>query len=79
MQRQNPFVYVLLLCSLAPAQQVAAYVDPLFGDGFETFACSDTDQPQPNAGIGAEAGSGGCTAGMVKGSAAAVTRRLRRC
>lgn len=55
-----------LLCSLLYSMSVSAYVDPLFRDGFEAFACTASDNPQPNTGISAEPGSGGCAAGMVR-------------
>lgn len=44
---------------------VDAYVDPVFADGFDPFACDVAATPQPNSGVVAEPGSGGCADGMV--------------
>jgi formylglycine-generating enzyme len=42
-----------------------AYVDPIYADNFEAFACTAADNPQPNVDAAEEPGSGGCPAGMV--------------
>ena len=75
MRSQSILVYCLsCVLALAGARCAHAYVDPLFADGFEAFACTAADQPQPNAGIAAETGSGGCAAGMVRVDAFCIDR-----
>ena len=54
-----------LLLGLLASSEAAAYVDPIFADGYDPFACSASDNPQPNVAIATEAGSGGCPDGMV--------------
>lgn len=56
---------VLLAAALGACAEADAYVDPVFADGYEAFACTAADNPQPNAAIAAEPGSGGCVDGMV--------------
>ncbi len=65
MCRKNPFVYLSLILAALHAPSARAYVDPVFADSFEAFACSASDNPQPNVDIAAEPGTGGCAAGMV--------------
>jgi sulfatase modifying factor 1 len=63
--RTNSFVILFSLCASLHCTAAGAYVDPIYADGFDPFACAVTDNPQPNAGIAAEPGSGGCAAGMA--------------
>lgn len=48
-----------------PSAHTPANVEPIFDDGLETFACTASDDPQPNVGAVEDAGSGNCPAGMV--------------
>src|SRR5260221_3921976 len=64
--RAYVIVALFALSTLLQYTAAWAYVDPLYADSFEAFACSASDNPQPNIDIAAEPGSGGCAAGMVK-------------
>ena len=64
--RRSAFVYILSVAWLLLPCAARSYVDPVFADSFEAFACTAADNPQPNFAIAAEPGAGGCPAGMVK-------------
>jgi hypothetical protein len=59
----NAALASLVAVSMASAAPVT--VDPIYGDGFEPFACSIDDDPRPNEGAAEEPGTGGCPAGMI--------------
>ncbi len=65
MMRTRTVPVFLALSTLLQCEHVSAYVDPVYADGFEPFACDVSDVPQPNGSIAAEPGSGGCADGMV--------------
>ena len=67
MRTRLPFANFLLAASLwaCHVRSADAYVDPVYTDGFEAFACTAADNPQPNLDVAEEAGAGGCPAGMV--------------
>ncbi|SFN10079.1 SUMF1/EgtB/PvdO family nonheme iron enzyme [Dokdonella immobilis] len=63
-------VFCLVAIWLAPIPALAAstapaYVDPVYRDAFEAFACTAGDDPHPNEGLFEEPGVGGCADGMV--------------
>jgi formylglycine-generating enzyme required for sulfatase activity len=58
-------MYSCVACAALGSHGARATVNPVFADGFEEFACSSGDNPQPNTGIAAEPGSAGCPDGMV--------------
>ena len=63
--RKSSFLSFVAFFSIAHVSAARAYVDPIFADGLEAFACSSGDNPLPNVAIAAEPGSGGCADGMV--------------
>lgn len=65
MMRQIAIPALFTLSLLLPCASVDAFVDAVYADGFEAFACNVSDMPQPNGGIAAEPGGGGCADGMV--------------
>jgi formylglycine-generating enzyme len=55
-----------LMTPFAAAETVTpAQVDPVYGNEFESFACTASDEPNPNAGLLEDPGEGGCADGMV--------------
>lgn len=62
---QNTIPALFALSMLLRCAPASAFVDPVYADGFEPFTCNVSDIPQPNSGIAAEPGSGGCADGMV--------------
>jgi len=51
--------------SSSKSLQAPTTVDPMHRDGYEAFSCTASDEPRPNSGVAAEAGTGNCPAGMV--------------
>lgn len=66
MPRKRAILSLYLLSTLLHCAIATAYVDPIYADSFDPFACSASNNPRPNAGIAAEPGTGGCAAGMVR-------------
>ena len=70
---------LLLLAMMAGASEPEAtfapsYVDPVFNNEFESFACTAGDDPHPNVGVAEEPGVGACPAGMVPVAAFCIDR-----